>query len=103
MENNYLIFSISYIWNEIQNLSGNNAPLFEVRAELQAPFIVFLPSFDDEAKCSFMQTFQDLVVDIYNMADLIQRVAQPPESERLVADDTVYCATYESNILMFIN
>lgn len=57
-----------------------------------------MPNFDASSSRGFVALIEELIVDIYSMSDMIPRVAQPPETERIDEDnDTPYVATYESN------
>lgn len=97
----YHLYSIKYIKFEMINYYENNAPLFEVKYELQIPNAIFMPSFDSSSNRSFIALIEEFIVDIYSMCDMIPRVAQPPESERIDEETNLpYEATYESKCLM---
>lgn len=82
---------------EIENILEHNAALFEVQYEMQRPNVFFVPNLNASSPNGFMSFLEELIIDIYSMSDMIQRVAQPPESERInEADGKPYMATYES-------
>lgn len=96
--------SIKYIKDEMENRFEHDAPIFEVKYELQNQLAVFIPNLDTLSPNGFMALVDELIVDIYSMCDMIPRVAQPPIEERKVLEgdaepgstaDT-YVATYES-------
>lgn len=109
---NAIAVSIKYIKSEIENRFEHDAPIFEVKYELQPPNAIFIPNLDTSSGTGFMALIDEIIVDIYSMCDMIPRIAQPPEHERretvLAATDAdaamggappvanVYVATYES-------
>lgn len=89
--------SIRYIKFEMENRLEHNSPVFEVNYELQRPNAFFRPNLDtsDPTKSGFLAFIDEVIIDIYSMADMVARVAQPPESQRLSEDGTPFVATYE--------
>lgn len=88
--------SIKYLKLEMENRLGHNAPLFEVNLALQIPNIIFLPSLDLRNKrYSFMTDLEVMIVNIYNMSDMIVMVAQPPEEQRIDEQGNIYEATFQ--------
>lgn len=88
--------SILYILNEIDNRLEHNTPLFEVKLELQEPYLIFIPSLDLSHPAGFITMLEELIMCIYSMVDMIYRIHQPPETERTEKDGSIYRATYES-------
>ena len=88
--------SIKYLKFEMEDRLQHNAPLFDVKLALQIPNIVFLPSLDLRSKhVGFMTELELMIMNIYNMSDMIVMVAQPPENERIDEDGNIYEATFE--------
>lgn len=88
--------SVHYIKLEMENGLEHNAPLFEILYEMQRPNVFFVPNLDSSSSTGFMAFIEELIIDIYSMSDMIPRIAQPPESERLNSHDGLpYVATYE--------
>lgn len=88
--------SIKYLKLEMENRLEHNAPLFEVKLDLQIPNICFIPSLDLRMKrFSFMTDLEAMIMNIYNMSDMIVMVAQPPEEQRIDEHGNVYEATFQ--------
>lgn len=92
-----------YIKNEIENHFDHDSALFEVKFELQKPYTIYFPSMDPSSKKGFIALFEELIMDIYSMCDMIPRVAQPPVIERNLdsseESSEPHIATYESTNL----
>lgn len=84
----------------MENRLEHNAPLFEVDYKLKRPNAFFLPNLDtsDPTKSGFLAFMDEVIIGIYSMADMVTRVAQPPESERLSEDGIPFTATYECKL-----
>lgn len=83
----------------MENRLDHNTPLFEVKYELQRPDAFFLPNLDtSDSNSGFLAFIDEVIIDIYSMADMVARVAQPPVSERLSEDGTPFVATYECKL-----
>lgn len=85
----------------MENHYEHNAPIFEVKFELQRPHVMFMPNLDPSSSVGFMALIEELIMDIYSMSDMITRVAQPPVAERIDDEDVPYIATYECELLEF--
>lgn len=77
--------SLRYIKFEIENRLEHNAPVFEVKYELQKPHAVFIPHLDTSGEISagFMAMIDEIIVAIYDMCDMIPRVTQSTYGEHL--------------------
>lgn len=77
----------------MENRLEHNAPLFEVKYELQVPHDVFIPNLDTSSEIGFMKVIDDMLLSIYAMSDVIRRI-----SMRHLTDENgePYPATYES-------
>lgn len=80
-----IAISIRYIKFEMENRLEHNAPVFEVKYELQKPNAVFIPHLDTsgEVSAGFMAMIDEIIVAIYDMCDMIPRVKQSPDGEPL--------------------
>ena len=88
-----ILTSITYLRMEMDNRFDNDAPVFEIKCELQEPNVVFFPSLDSTSKQGFMYLLESLIQDMYNIATLLYKVAQdPPEINEYVKD--YYSKTY---------
>lgn len=88
--------SIKYIKFEMEDRFERKIPLFEVKLRLIEPDIVFVPSLDLDSRDGLMTMIERIFMDIYIVADLIPRVVQIPESERLDENGEAQEATYSS-------
>lgn len=89
---------MKYIKFEIENRLEHDAALFEIRLELQPPYLVFLPSLDDDTSYGFFTIIEGLITDIYCMSDLFPRIVQPEnnvESPQQTDNDETKIITYE--------
>lgn len=77
----------------MENRLEHNAPLIEVKYELQVPLAVFIPNLDTSSGTGLMGLIDEIIVDIYSMSDMIPRIAQPNDLDE---DGNQYVATYES-------
>lgn len=77
----------------MENRLEHNAPLFEVKYELQVPLAVFIPHLDTSSGTGFMGLIDEIIVDIYSMSDMVPRIAQLDELDE---EGHPYVATYES-------
>jgi dynein heavy chain, axonemal len=82
----------------MENRLNHDAPLFEVKFELNPPHMLFFPSFEFNHRYGFDVLIENIIIDIYNMADVIPCVAQPSEEERIDADGRVFLLTYASKL-----
>jgi dynein heavy chain len=73
--------SMRYLKVEMENGRGQNAPVFEIRLELQIPDIVFIPSLEFWSKYGLMATIENMILQIYNMSTMIPRITQPSEPQ----------------------
>lgn len=88
--------SVQYIKYEMENRHERNVPIFEVKMELQLDRVVYLPALDlNYKRFSLIALVEDLLMDIYEMSDEINRVVQGPEEERLDENGIPYMETYE--------
>lgn len=70
-----IAISVAYIKNEMENSNMNNSPVFEVRFELHGKHMGFVPSFNSRSITNtFVNLVETLLMDIYNMAEIIPRV-----------------------------
>lgn len=84
---------MKYLKLEMENRLQHNAPLFEVKYELQTPFDVFIPSLDISTDLGFIKLIDEILVSIYSMSDMIRRIAH---RDALDEDGKPYVASYES-------
>lgn len=88
--------SVQYIKFEMENRHDRDVPIFEVKMDLQLDRVVYLPALDlSYKKFSLIALIEDLLMDIYEMSDEINKVVQLPEEERLDENGVPYLETYE--------
>lgn len=88
--------SVQYIKFEMENRLERNVPIFEVKMDLQLDRVVYLPALDlNYKKFSLIALIEDLLMDIYQMSDEINRVVQLPLEERLDENGVPHVETYE--------
>uniref|UniRef100_A0A182SW49 Dynein heavy chain tail domain-containing protein n=1 Tax=Anopheles maculatus TaxID=74869 RepID=A0A182SW49_9DIPT len=88
--------SVKYIKFEMENRLSHNTPIFEIKYELHPPDTRFCPSLDPYDPDGFFALVESMITDIYCMSDMIPRVAQPPENERIDEEGNVFPETYIS-------
>jgi dynein heavy chain, axonemal len=84
---NALRVSLMYIKMEMENrMEKVDAPLFEARLELQAPYLCFFPVMDNNLKYTkgFLTIVTSMIANILNMTDLIPIIAQPSDAQETV-------------------
>lgn len=69
-----IICSLNYLVSNT-DAKDNLFPLFEVRLELQAPDMVFIPSLDVGEEGGFYATIVEVLQDVYQQAGLVERIA----------------------------
>ena len=71
--------SIKYIKFEMENRWEHDSPIFEVKLELQAPKIVYIPIMDVSLSPpqGMMEIISSMIANILNVSDMIPLVAQP--------------------------
>lgn len=77
----------------MENAFEHNAPVFEVKYELQPPYDVFIPSLDTSADIGFIKLADEILVSIYSMSDMIHRIAN---RNAIDEEGNPYSASYES-------
>lgn len=77
----------------MENRLEHNAPVFEVKYELQVPCDVFIPGLDTSSNIGFMALMDEILVSIYSMCDMIKRIAHRDAFDE---NGQPYSATYES-------
>lgn len=78
----------------MENRLDHNAPVFEVKYELQNSMDVFIPNLDTSLDTGFMKLIDDINTSIYSMSDMIMRISK---IDTVDEDGKPYKATYESN------
>lgn len=74
--------SLLYMKIEMENrVDKIDAPLFEVKLELQEPHLCYFPQMDNslDKLRGFLSTITSMIANILNMTDMIPMIAQPPE------------------------
>lgn len=71
--------SIRYLKFEMENRLEHNAPIFEVKLELNTPKIEFIPAMDVSLTSpkGLLETISSMIANILNVSDMIPLVAQP--------------------------
>lgn len=71
--------SMKYIKFEMENRLEHNSPIFEVKLELQAPRIVYIPTMDISMSSpkGLLEIISSMIANILNISDMIPLVAQP--------------------------
>lgn len=72
---NAVLTSLKYVKFEMENRLNHDAPLFEVKYELQKRKAVFIPHMDTSTTGGFMSLMDELIMDIYSMSDMITRIS----------------------------
>ncbi|XP_070509872.1 dynein beta chain, ciliary-like [Chironomus tepperi] len=83
---NALHVSLSYMKIEMENrMEKIDAPLFEVKLELQEPILCYFPAMDSNLKNikGFLYIITTMIANVFNMTDMIPMIAQPPELDRV--------------------
>lgn len=78
----------------MENLSGSNAPVYEVRYEFQLPYLVFIPSLDEGYENGLLQRFEKFLQDTFSISYVIPRIAQSNETERIDENGQPYVESY---------
>lgn len=93
---NALHVSLSYLKIEMENrMEKIDAPLFEVKLELQEPDLCYFPAMEGNINKSrgFIGILTSMIANILNMTSLIPMIAQPPEYDGI--------ATFEYYLELF--
>jgi len=78
--------SLMYMKIEMENrVDKIDAPLFEVKLELQEPHLCYFPQMDNnlDKLRGFLSTITAMIANILNMTDMIPMIAQPPEWDEI--------------------
>lgn len=81
---NALRVSLKYILVEMNNrMDKIDAPLFEVKLELQEPYLCFFPAMDNNSKrmTGLLEIVTSMIANILNMTEMIPLIAQPEENK----------------------
>lgn len=79
----------------MENRLEHNAPVFEVKYELQVPVDIFIPNLDTSSGTGFMLLMDELLISVYGMSDMVLRIAN---RDAIDENGEPYSATYESNL-----
>jgi len=84
---------MKYIMMEMENRTDHNAPVFEVKMELQVPHVVYIPDLND-SHTGLLSLVEEIIMLINYMSEIFPRVAQP-QQEKSNEEDEVIKETYE--------
>ncbi|XP_037954213.1 dynein beta chain, ciliary [Teleopsis dalmanni] len=82
-----VLTSVSYVRMEIDNRYGNDAPIFEIRMELQEPTVCYFLNLDVNSPYGFNFHVESLLEDMELMSTMLQKVAQDPPEVNPDMDD----------------
>ncbi|XP_037911922.1 dynein beta chain, ciliary-like [Hermetia illucens] len=88
--------SIKYLKFEMENRFDYDAPIFEVKMELQEPAVVYIPNIDPQSNDGFLALIENIIKDMYNMSDMIPRVAQAFDVDNPLSQPEGPEETYQS-------
>lgn len=63
----------------MENLTGSNTPVLEVRYEFQQSEVVFIPSLDEKYPYGLLYKFETFLQDTFSVTYVIPRIAQSPQ------------------------